>query len=114
MEEIKDDFNEAMKPESEECGNVILDFVDFINCVNTKVKPHNELLYNIIMNAFEMMVLRYENGDIRSVLLPNQDGQMPACESCGNGMPVQEVPEDIAAEVDSIVAELSAELEKEI
>jgi hypothetical protein len=41
-------------------NDVVADITEFVECAQRCILPHNTLLFNVIMNALEMMIMRSE------------------------------------------------------
>lgn len=41
-------------------NDVVSDITEFVDCAQRCILPHNTLMFNVIMNALEMMIMRSE------------------------------------------------------
>lgn len=89
------------------------DIIKFIECTDKYIKPHNMLLYNIIMNALEMMIIRYEDSDkVIGFECTNSNDSVTVMSPKRRNVELY-VPEDIKNEVDTIIDDVFKDLEKE-
>lgn len=91
-------------------NDVVKDISEFVECTQRCILPHNILLYNIIMNALEMMIVRSEEegkeDTFSKVIISNNN-----CE-CNNkdNFNMNNVSEEIKKEIDSIIDDITKEL----
>ena len=97
--------------ENEQFNDIVKDITEFVECTKRCILPHNILLYNIIMNSLEMMIIRSEQEgeeDTFSKVIVIGNNQ---CECNQNdSFNFNNVSEETKKEIDSIIDDISKEL----
>ena len=94
-------------------NDIVSDITEFVECAKRCILPHNILLYNIIMNSLEMMVIRAENddqSDTFSKVIVIGNNEQCNCNSQSNGFDINNISESTKEEIDSIIDDITKEL----
>lgn len=97
-------------------NDVISDITEFVECAQRCILPHNTLLFNIIMNALEMMVMRSEiegrETEFRGVVVTTETNADCSCEQCDNFNIETRISEKTREEVDSVINNIMKSIEE--
>ena len=95
-------------------NDVVKDISEFVECTQRCILPHNILLYNIIMNALEMMVIRSEQegqeDTFSKVIVINNNENACNCNNHNNNFNMNNISEETKEEIDSIIDDITKEL----
>ena len=95
-------------------NDVVKDISEFVECTQRCILPHNILLYNIIMNALEMMVIRSEQegqeDTFSKVIVINNNENTCNCNNNNNNFNMNNISEETKKEIDSIIDDITKEL----
>lgn len=101
-----------METNDQQFDSVVKDISEFVECTQRCILPHNILLYNIIMNALEMMVVRSEQegqeDTFSKVIVVN--GNNNNCNCNQNNFNTENISEKTKEEIDSIIDDITKEL----
>lgn len=108
------------------------DILEWIECTERCLKPHNRLLYNIVMNGLEMMIVRMEDtnkvigfetldedGGFANTAFKNGDIQvsshgMYSTENCEERkFDIDSIPSSIKESVDDVVGKVLEQIKSE-
>ena len=100
-------------------NDVVKDIREFVECTQRCILPHNILLYNIIMNALEMMVIRSEQEGqedtfSKVIIINNNENNYNCNGNCNNNFNMNNISETTKKEIDSIIDDVTKELSKEL
>ena len=96
-------------------NDVVSDITEFVECAQRCILPHNTLLFNVIMNALEMMIMRSEiegrETEFRGVVVTTETNDGCSCNECDFNVD-EHISEKTREEVDSVINDIINSIEE--
>ena len=97
-------------------NDVVSDITEFVDCAQRCILPHNTLMFNVIMNSLEMMIMRSElegrETEFSGIIVTGESNNNNSCEDCNFNNAENYISEKTREEVDSVINDIMNTIEE--